>query len=243
MHWSTLKAVCRREGRHFGSHGSNDFPADIAKPILDSIAITWAEYFGERLSEKLEKWTNELLNKSEKYHIHLAKSVSGAALNSPGNQTSFIDTMTNPEPVLKQILTQTKRDMDKKIQVSQRTLYTSISNQVDANMQTAFKESSLESGSGMKKRIIKILSDQSQQIAAVMFDDIRDELIDKVRELNHWLNIEFQKMIDSVLRYADISERNLFENNTNKTEQNMSSIQTAIAHLGHLIESMVVIKK
>ena len=79
MHWATIKAVCRRGGTHVGANGRSDFPADLSKPILDGIAFAWSDFFGERLSQTLEKSTSRLLHNAETYRGGVAKSVSSSA--------------------------------------------------------------------------------------------------------------------------------------------------------------------
>jgi GTPase SAR1 family protein len=243
LHWSTLKAISRRGGRYNVSIYKYNLTADLTKPILDGIAIAWEEHFSESLAQKLEKSTNHLLGNADKYRDRLINSVSAAAIDSQRTRTSYIDFIKSMEPVLNEILDQTKRSMDKKIQESQRTLHDSINHQVHANMQSAFQEASWESGSGMKKRIIKILSEHSNRIAVVMFNDARDALIDKVRGLNDWLAREFDKMIESVIRYADISERNLVESDTHMTDQDLASQRATIEEFERLLKTLDFVTK
>ena len=75
MHWATLRAVVRRQGHFVGSSGTHDFPADLAKPILDPIVLAWAEFFGDRLSLGLDKWTERLLANAERFLSDLTNSL------------------------------------------------------------------------------------------------------------------------------------------------------------------------
>ncbi len=49
IQWNTLRAVCRRGGVYKGTR-VNDFPEDLASPILDGIAFAWADFFSENLN-------------------------------------------------------------------------------------------------------------------------------------------------------------------------------------------------
>jgi hypothetical protein len=75
IHPMTLGAVCRRGGVYSGAH-RNDFPAELSKPILDSIAFAWSDFFGERLQQTLEKWMGRLLDNGDDFHVRLAKSLA-----------------------------------------------------------------------------------------------------------------------------------------------------------------------
>lgn len=209
MHWATLRAVCRRGGAYKGTTGQNDLPAELSKPILDGIAFAWSEFFGERLSQTLEKWTNSLLRHAETYRGRLIRSLSTASDVSESLAKSLDRVLETTDKVLQELLAQTKGKMETRIQDEQRTLYEAIPVQVKANMQGAFEIASEECGTGMKQRMVAILAQHAHKVAQVMFDDARDALLNGVRSLNDWLAREFDSMIETVRRNAKLAAENI----------------------------------
>ena len=238
MHWATIKAVCRRDGAHTGATGRNDFPADLSKPILDGIAFAWSEFFGERLSQTLDKWTTHLLRHTDSYRSRLAKSLSSASDVTESLATSLDKILETTERVVQELLAQTKGNMEAKIQDAQRTLYEAIPTQVQANMQTAFEAAGEESGSGMKQRMVAILSNHAHKVAQVMFDDARDALINGVRSLNDWLAREFDSMIETVRRNAKLAAENLVASGQQMSKEAIESEQAVLLELTTLLAKL-----
>jgi hypothetical protein len=237
MHWATIKAACRRGGTHVGSSGRTDFPEDLAKPILDGIAFAWSDFFGEKLSQTLEKWTNHLLFVSEGYRGRLAKSVRDAAGDSADLTKSLKGLLETTERILKELLAQTKNSMDAKILENQRTLYESVPIHIRENMHAAFDQAAQESGAGMKDRMVKILSEHASRVAGVMFDDSREAILAGVRGLGDWLVRDYDKMIDAVIRSAGLAAQNLVTGDSSITEEVLAT------ELSKLEESTAVIER
>ena len=123
VHHMTLRAVCRRRGAYVGSTGKTDLPADLSKPILDSIAFAWSDFFGEKLRIILEKWTDALLRNADGFRQQVLDAVSAKPDLPPGmlvNQDQILETT---EKVLRELLAQVNTAMEARIQEVQRTLY------------------------------------------------------------------------------------------------------------------------
>ena len=104
--------------------------------------------------------------------------------------------------MLQEHFAQVKGNMDGRIQNDQRTLYESVPLEVKANMLVAFEEASEESGTGMKQRMVNILSEHAGRVVLTMFDDAREAILNGVRGLKDWLAWEYEKMIEAVLQVA-----------------------------------------
>lgn len=208
-HHGTIKAVCRRGGIYVGSTGRNDFAADLCKPILNGIAFAWSDFFGDKLGQIMEKWTARLRRNSDDFRSKMIKTL-GRTPDLPDSVfKSISDVFDTTEKVLDELLAQITNEMNNKITEKQRTLYEKVPDQVKANMLTAFERAAQEKGSGMKQRMIETLSSHAHDVSDVMFDDARDTLLKGVRSLNNWLVSEYDKMIDSISRNAEMVSENL----------------------------------
>lgn len=218
MHWATMRAVCRRNGVHVGKNGKSDFPADLSKPILDGIAFAWTDFFGDRLQRTLEKRTDILLRVAEKYRGKLVQQLEGAS-DVSGELVSSMERLSGTtEKVLKELLGQISQKMQDRIEADQRSLYETVPNGVRENMREAFEEAAEQSGSGMKQRMVEILTSHAQRVSQVMFDDARESLLAGVRGLNDWLVGEHRGMIDAVRRNAKLAAENLLSTGRQMTE-------------------------
>jgi len=239
MHWATLRAVCRRGGAYVGSTGKNDLPADLSKPILDSIAFAWSDFFGEKLQLLLQKWTDVLLRHADDYRRRLMDSL-GTRANLPPTLFANLDgILETTEKVLKELLGQINSAMEARIQQDQRSLYESVPTQVKANMQDAFEDAALESGTGMKKRMVAILANHAGQVSQVMFDDARESLLAGLRSLNDWLAHEFCEMTAAVGRHASLAAENLLVGGEKMSDEAISREKQPLEELAVILDSLL----
>lgn len=208
VHWNTLRAVCRRKGVHSGKC-RNDFPGDIAKPILDGIAFAWSEFFGEKLTLTLGKWAKHLKQKSEEHQERLLGSVKVAAEVEARHVESIAAVFGAAEKVLDEMLAQTRTAMETRILERQRGLHETIPSQIRANLAPAFERAEQEQGTGMKSRMMAILREHTRQVSTVMFDDARESIQADLRGLNDWLRRQYGEMTAAVRRCADLAGDNL----------------------------------
>jgi hypothetical protein len=237
IHHLTIKAVCRNGGIHDGSTGRNDFPADLCKPIFNGIAFAWSDFFGDKLCQILEKWTDRLRGNADAHHRKLFDSLKTATGLPEGSLSSMSAIFDTTDRILNEILGQTTGEMAIKITRTQRTLYEHVPEQVKANMRKAFALAAEESGPGMKKRMLQILSSHARQVSKVMFDDAGTALLDGVRGLNDWLGKEYRKMTDAVKRNALLASENLLGSEQEVGGGDIREREQVLAQLSKLLES------
>jgi len=208
MHWATLRAVVRRNGRFVGSTGTHDLPGDLARPILDPIVLAWAEFFGDRLTAALDKWTDRLLLKADQYCNQVATILAKTA--SPhGTDSSEADHISQTtEKILRELLSQTKTEMQQKIDRVRRSLYETVPERIRAEMVPAFDRAASESGPGMKQRIIETLSNHVNHVSQVMFDDSEQMISEGIRQLVDALSRSYREMTEAVDRQVGIVVEN-----------------------------------
>ena len=204
MHWATLRAVVRRKGRFVGSTGSHDFPGDLARPILDPIVLAWAEFFGDRLGAALDKWTDRLLLKADQHCSQIAALLAKPARSEPNDPTEVNHISQTTEKILRELLSQTKTEMQQKIDTVRRSLYERVPERIRAEMAPAFDRASGESGPGMKQRIIETLSNHVNHVSQVMFDDAEQMISEGIRQLVDSLSRNYRQMTEAVDRQVGI---------------------------------------
>ncbi len=236
--WATIKATCRKGGKHDGTSGRSDFPADLAEPILDGIAFAWLDFFGDKLTNTLEKWSGQLLLAFKDFGSELARSVRGVAGDLAEITKTLDSSLVTIERILKEILSQTRGGMDRKILETQRTLYEKVPSQIRASMRRAFDKAAQESGAGMKERMVKILTDHASSVAGVMFDHAREDILTGVRDLTAWLEKEFEKMMDAVYRSAGLAAHNLVSNPLSEDEEVLAAELSRLEEFATVVERL-----
>jgi hypothetical protein len=232
MHWATLRAVVRRQGRFVGSSGTHDFPADLAKPILDPIVLAWAEFFGDRLSLGLDKWTERLLANAEKFFGDLAR-ITRDDFTDPQVDQDTKQMAEVTDRLLRELLGQAKAVAKEKIDEVRRTLYDQIPTQIRNSLKPGFEKAAQESGPGMKRRMVDVLSAEVSYISQIMFADAEQAVLDGVRALIDVLSRNYKGMTEAVDRQASIVLNNLVGHTKSEPAD---TIQNALRQLSEILE-------
>lgn len=237
-HWATLRAIARWGGSFTGSTGSHDLPSDISKPILDSIAFAWTDFFGERLAHGLDKWGFKLNQIGDEFRRNLLDAIRMLEGDDSDYHQSLAQIIEMTDKIIAAHLAQTKKEMAEKIDEVRRELYDRIPEQVGANMQEAFKKAAEESGTGMKARMVNTLSTHAERVSKVMFQDVTSAMLDGVRVLSSWLTNKFGEMAQTVARQTDIAAENLTTDTGKFTVAEVENARAAIAALEEVLMSL-----
>lgn len=209
MHWATLRAVCRRDGVFEGSTGRHDLPKDLCNPILNAIAGAWAEFFGEHLTLILQSHSDSLLSAGSSFSQRLSSRLGDVLKENQALQNMLDDQFTSTERLFREMVNHARDRISERIDKDRRELYESIRTQVRNNMRVAFEESAHQAGTGMKVRMISILSDKAEDVQETMFEDAQKEVFDGVRALCDWVVEEANKMVDVVMERASRANEHL----------------------------------
>lgn len=239
MHWATLRAVARRGGRYTSpTSGEHDFAADVSKPILDGITFAWTDFFGDRLTAALDKWSTKLVSLSERFGFDVLKELAALKLDACSKaEAEFKAVIGTTERVIAEQMGLIRSSMEQRIGEVRRTLYERIPEQVTHNMAPAFLQAADEKGTGMKQRMLDVIFLHASRVARDMFQDMEEQIGQGVRELNAWLTTKFGEMGQTVHRHSATPLTNLM------TTEDMSAeeVQRRRAALSELAEAIKAI--
>jgi predicted GTPase len=212
MHQNTLAAVCRNKGRTTTTTGRHDLAQDLTKPLLDSIAFTWEEFFSDRLNRVTEEWHGKLLQlahqQAQKFEAAVHQQLQAESRLRP-DLKQFLE-MT--EKVLSEQLAHAKAQLQDRIVSTRATLYERVPTRVRAHLAPACQKAGKESGKGMKQRIIdEYLRPAAFEVARVVFQDVEQEIDNELRALQDTLVRSYSEMTDTVRRHADTNAKNIGE--------------------------------
>jgi hypothetical protein len=210
MHFGTLSAVCRNSGRFSGTTGIHDLPENLAGPLLDSIAFTWDEFFGERLNAVMGEWYSKLLNLARQQTQEFLAAVY-RQLGSGSRLRFDLEELTKTtEKVLLEQLAQSRAELQERIDTTRATLYERIPERVRVHMRPAFVKAGAETGKGMRDWIVDIhLRPAAFEVARVVFQEAENEIEAELRALQATLVRSYAERTNTVRRHADTNANNV----------------------------------
>ena len=243
IHWATLRAISRRGGAYLSpTSGEHDFSADITRPILNGIAFAWSDFFGERLTSCLEKWSDKLITAATRHGLDVLRAVSALNLKAQSKvETDFKSVFETTEKVMREQLGQTQVEMNHRINEVRRKLYNTIPEQVENAMNPSFSAASEEEGAGMKKRMLVRISKDVEGVSQDMFADIEESLGVGVRSLTNWLCDKFGEMTDTIKRHTQIPMSNLMEQEGMSTQE-LKALRKSIEEVSRSIDALPMVE-
>jgi energy-coupling factor transporter ATP-binding protein EcfA2 len=211
MHFATLGATCRHGGRFTGTAGAYDLPGQLAEPLLDSIAFTWADFFGDQLNQVMEWWYRQLLELAREHarkFTEIVRKHSGSG-SRVSRETEQLQTTT--EKVLHEQLAQSRKHLQSRIDETRASLYERVPDKIRDYMQAAFAKAGKETGKGMKRRMVEDhLRPAALEVGRVVFQDAEQEIDAELRGLQDTLERSYGEVADTVRRHADTDAQNFW---------------------------------
>ena len=241
FHWATLHATVRRDGRFASSTGKKDLPADLANPILNTISVAWAEYFGDKLGTTIDKASVGLRKIAQEFAAHLVNIVQKVGGDAGEYANNLKQLVKSSEKVLDEIVSQSEQGAREYIEEQQRTLYERILKQIEANMRTSFRRAAGESGYGMKQRMLGALSEGAKSISVTMYDDVRKEIHKGMRSVVDVMGRKYEEMAEHIKRQSQNSIDNIYKDEAlvaGEAHEESELLSGLLKSLGKAIEAV-----
>jgi hypothetical protein len=241
-HWKQVLAMARRDGVYPGLGGTGegkfDFSQDVARPILDSIAIPWNDYFGERLRGILERWTERLVKAAEEHGDGMLGAIEGVIRPSPAMRQDLGRFLDNTRKVLYEQFALARTRMDDRITEVRRELHRQIPAQIRANMRPVYRKAAAERGAGAGRRMVETLSRGAGEIADTMFRDVEQRTRDDIRNLGDHLARQYAEMAATVDRHASQAAENLHIGAVQLSLAEIERQRDALRRLGDVLREL-----
>jgi hypothetical protein len=210
MHHMTLRACMAREGEFLSSTGKHhDFNKDVALPLLESIPFTWDDFFGQHLRESLTEVREQLKARGE---VFLERLKSEAAQSGVFDADRIASLSTDIQLSQRNIEFHVEEKINGVLRTIQRvrtTLADGISNTIRTTMLPAYAAAKEESGPGMKRRMLDIVTRHAKASCVQVFNNILAELTEGVTELGLQFTQDLRDLADIVGQQADRVSGNL----------------------------------
>lgn len=211
MHWSTLRATVARDGAFVSpSTGQRyNLNEDICRPLLDSIPFTWDEFFGAQLDKLLAVMQEGLEGHADLFIAELQLEALKSHLIDERGASVIESGLDVAKESLKLQINNVKASLEQTIRQTRIDLSGDIAVTVGSMMTPAYGKAKVESGRGIKSRILNILNDHVRASVVAMFDTVQRDLTEGVGILGGQLSNELGGLEKYYLLQADQVLQNL----------------------------------
>lgn len=221
IHLATLRAIVRRNGRYNSpTSGQYDFADDISRPTLEMITFAWDDFFGDKMRHALTVWSDKLMVLADRHGNDTVREViQQVGAESKSLSDDLQKSLEVNERLIKEYVGRCQSYMSGTLNDVRSSLYEQIPRQVTANMREAYEEAEGESGTGMRQRILELLSTHARRVSKVMFEDSRDHIMEGVRMVTDSMSQRYRAMADGVAERLSIPVANFVEDDSKNGEE------------------------
>ena len=232
MHHMTLRACLVRDGEFQSSNGNHyDFNKDIALPLLESIPFTWDDFFGQHLRESLTEVREQLKARGEVFLERLKSEASQCGVFEAGRIASLSTDIELSQRNIEFHVEEKTNGVIRTIQRVRSELADGISHTIRDSMLPAYAAGTDESGPGMKRRMLAIVTRHARESCERLFDNIVADLSGGVVELGLQFNHDLRELADIVGQQADRVSGNLGLGEIQNQSQNVAATRQVIESL------------
>ncbi|KAL6715665.1 hypothetical protein ACLMJK_006626 [Lecanora helva] len=182
VHWSTYKAICRRNGVYSNGQGPHEWNVQLAEPMLKIIASGWEKTFARRLPMVISSFSRNSSTPLRKFHQDIEARARKLGSNIAG-LSMLQHQVSTYESILKDLATSIRE----KINAAQKDINREFVPVIERVMITAYEECVAERGPGSFARMKAAMNSHVSHERHVMFrqsaDTVSHQLKDMVKEV------------------------------------------------------------
>lgn len=208
INWATLRAVVNCEGV-FKSPSTGrryDLNEEVVDPLLNQLPAAWETYFTtelaavrERLAQRLADYTEDFVQRAQA----VSTDVGGPSANMLGRQLAALGEKLAFER------RQCEQHVGQRVGEIRRQAANGMSKLAKDRMVPAYGEAADERGTGMKARMLGHLQPAARNAAAPIFDGIRQDLIERLTELEALVADLFELLERTCIEQAERVAQNV----------------------------------
>ncbi len=187
MHWNTMRATVRRSGQWSTGGTRIDLAEQLAKPLLDSVAFAWVDFFGDRALRAVENLAEGLQDAATDYIDRFELSLQAEAALAEVFHRHGPATAAAARRLVEKRLSELDKDVKERLTSDRRRLNDDVLEQVRLAMKPAFDEAAEIRGKGSGARMVEILAHHAVRVAEEMFAGVRTEIEELLVELTGFL--------------------------------------------------------
>jgi hypothetical protein len=203
IHWGSLRAATRKGGRHVTTRGKRiNMGEDVVGPLMKMLPMVWDRFFTQDTRGVVRAYVDAVKFLCSGYGREVARILQ-AVLKSDRTR-HYAEQVKWFEEKLALLSENTLRQ----VEVTVRERRTDMANRLIAaahnELAPALIQAGLQTGSGMKQRMLDILEAQAKEVVQRTYASIQQDLIDGLLELEARIIRHLAEIRKEAEKQADI---------------------------------------
>ena len=207
IHWATLRATVQRDGefRSPSTGRSYDFNEDLSEPLLAQLPVSWQQYFTDELGKVI---TEFVLRATESGKSFCEKVRLTIELMFDRRDADVENQLAWFQEKLGLSAKTTEGKVLDTVRERRRELAAKMPLVAKSRMQPAYNATKVESGSGMKRRILDRLQATGLASAQPIYSTIQTDLLEGLNDLEAGISAMFITLAQAAEEQARLVAHN-----------------------------------
>lgn len=207
IHWGSMRAAARRGGRHVTSRGKRiNMGEDVIAPLQKMLPLVWDKFFTQDTRSVVQLYVEAVKFLCTGYGGEVSRILQSVV---KADRTKHYSEQVKWFEDKLGVMTESSL---RQIEVTVRERRIAMANRLIAVAQQellpALTRAGLETGSGMKQRMLEILESQARDIISRTYGSIQNDLIEGLKELEVRILHHLTEVRKEAEKQADIFANN-----------------------------------
>lgn len=207
IHWSTLRATVQRDGafKSPSTGRSYDFNGDLAEPLLAQLPVSWQQYFTDDLGRVTSEFVLRATESGKNFCERVRLTID---LLFNRRDADVEDQLAWFQEKLSLLAKTAESKVFDAVRERRRELAAKMPLVAKSRMQPSYDSSKLESGGGMKRRILGQLEVTALASAQPIYSTIQTDLLEGLNDLEAGIVAMFINLSQTAEEQARIVAHN-----------------------------------
>ncbi|KAI9753132.1 MAG: Protein kinase C signaling pathway involved MAPKK protein [Chaenotheca gracillima] len=193
IHWSTYRAICRRDGLYAGSTGKFDFNGQLVEPLIKVLTTGWEKTFVRRIPAVMSTFSKSCGDLLKAFHKDIDKRARKHGTSIASLQM-LLQQMGTYEAIFKDLAVA----LLDRINAEQREINREFTPVICAAMETAYSRCVEERGTGSFARMKQSMMTHIESSKDSMFRDSADEVRRRLGQMKTSVEEQMANKVDEV---------------------------------------------
>lgn len=196
-HWASLRRACRGAGTALSpTAGRIDLTREVGRSLYDSVALTWAGFFGERLRDDVQREREQVQRALGAYRDRLEAATPAAVRADPATAAAVSALHEVALGAVTHGVQAMVAEIERRITETRRELLGVLDSVLGEGLAEAYALAGQEKGAGTKQRIVDRLADAGRRCLAEVGPQLVDDIAVGLDDLLEWTAERFADLAD-----------------------------------------------
>ena len=203
--YSTLKAICRGCGTFFSrtSRQLHDLPAQLIKPVFETVVQVWDEFFGRAFTDRLTQFSLAVQVRVREFGAAMMDIVRRQSPEASSLPAALAQFQATTEKALAEAFHQAQEQAAKLAGETRSNLVKMIQELIKESMATAFAQAAAKREPDSRDNIMAYLSPAARNCTQGAFDEVQRTAEIATNKLHEQVIGCYQEPIAMILRQAE----------------------------------------